>query len=421
MKIKMLSDLEEEDEALFGRKALKLAFLSKRNFFTKNGFSVSFDFFDEFLRESSVFEFLNQKITTISSEKDATKLSNDVRAYIQMSSIEEDKLNYILDFYHSLTISTKDKDAEKIVNSSSDPLAVLRLSYSDSIKENVPAIRNIKGDREVEKSIIEAFSYLFSVKRILEIARTKRLPRIALIFQEMVMPEKSGFCTINKGQDIQIFSSFGFIDAIKKGEIKPDYFKLSFERFEILDRAISKKDFAYFSSLSDYKIEKRSIPEEDAEDPSLSNRELNQLFEAAKRISILLKNNLDFEWAFTSEGLQILNYEVKNMEEKNVFEMIFDEDELSENSDDENKLSESETEQIRISQEINEESSSGEYAEEKVDNTKDEEKNNIIDIDLVKIENAMDKIIEKYAKINPSLKDILALYKEDLLEELKRN
>ncbi|MDK2908294.1 MAG: hypothetical protein PWQ87_752, partial [Candidatus Woesearchaeota archaeon] len=58
---------------------------------------------------------------------------------------------------------------------------------------------------------------------------------------------------------------------------------------------------------------------------------------------------------------------------------------------------------------------------EKVDNTKDEEKNNSIDIDLVKIENAMDKIIEKYAKINPSLKDILALYKEDLIEELKRN
>ncbi|MDI3473741.1 MAG: Pyruvate phosphate dikinase, AMP/ATP-binding domain [Candidatus Woesearchaeota archaeon] len=418
MKIKMLSELEEEDEALFGRKALKLAFLSKRKFFSKNGFSVSFDFFDEFLKDSSVFEFLNQKITTISSEKDATKLSNDVRAYVQMSSIDEDKLNSILDFYHSLTISSENKDAERIVNSSSDPLVVLRLSYSDSIKENVPAIRNIKGDKEVERSIIEAFSYLFSVERIIEIARTRRLPRIALIFQEMVMPEKSGFCRVSKGKEIQIFSSFGFIDSIKKGETKPDSFKLSFERFEILDRFISKKDFGYFNN-SDYRIEKRPISEEDAEDPSLSNRELNQLFETAKRISIFLKSSVDFEWALTSEGLQILNYEVKNMEEKNVFEMIFDEDELDESSDNENKISENESEQIRISQEINEVSSSEEYSEEK-DNTKDEEKNNA-DIDLVRIKNAMDKIIDKYAKINPSLKDILALYKEDLLEELKRN
>jgi phosphoenolpyruvate synthase/pyruvate phosphate dikinase len=432
MEIRWLSQLENEDIEEFGAKAVKLSLLSKRNIPVSQGFTLSSDFFDEFLRESKVFDFLNQKIMTVSSEKDASKLSKDIRTFIQMSAFPEGSLSKILGFYHAIdvTANPENSTADKLLNSKSNPLVVLRLSSRPEDRHiDFPAIRNIKGGKEIQAALLEAFSFIFSSQTIIEISKSRSLPRIALIFQQMVNSKKSGFCHFKKGKPIEIFSTFGLVDSIKKGEVYPDMFKVDSGNFKILSRQIHKKEIAYYNDLFQNKIKEVSVAEDDTKDPSLTHDEVNELYEIANKLSIILKTDFDFEWAFDTKGLKIINYEVKHMAEKDVFDVIFEEDDGQETHEEE------ETNQEQTNQGTNEggntegrevqsnsENNTGQPQPSSPEGSQEQEpeKNEESSLEIDNIGAAFDKIREKYAKINPNLKDILALYKEDVLDELRR-
>ncbi len=453
MEIKWLSQIENEEIDSFGAKAVKFSLLLSRDLPIPQGFALSFDFFDEFLRESKVFDFLNQKIMTVSSQKDANKLSKDIRTYIQMSAFPEEALNKILGFYHAIDVSSEAQEtsADKLLNSASDPLVVLRLSCRPKDKNiDFPAIRNIKGEKEIQAALLEAFSFLFSSETIIEISKSRRLPRVALIFQRMVNSKKSGFCHFKKDKPFEIFSTFGLIDSIKKGEVYPDMFRLAYKSFNILSRQIHKKEIAYYNDLLQHKIREVSVEGDDTKDPSITYKELNELYNIAKRLNLILKTDFDFEWAFDSKGLWIINYEVKQMAEKDVFDVIFEEDDEQQisNEDSNSEAQREDDANIDASGETNPETESEEnlnpqQSEQEQTYTQEHEKEqgneasyqtqenqqehqevnqepNKEQLNFDKISNAFDKVTDKYARINPSLKDILGLYKEDVLEELRK-
>ena len=172
----------------------------------------------------------------------------------------------------------------------------------------------VMGADEVERQVRACWASLYSVPSI-AYRRRKGLPEagvaMAVVVQRMVDARCAGVMftrspTTGDRSVIVIESAWGLGSAVVSGEVTPDRFVVGKITGEISVREIRDKHVRHVPQATGGTVEQET-PGELREAPSLSDPELMQLREVARRIEKHYGRPQDIEWAFDqAQGLRIL-------------------------------------------------------------------------------------------------------------------
>ncbi len=298
-------------------------------------------------------------------------------------------LEELEDAYEAITLSENEEISAKELfspDTKNIPIVIRPSLLNRKDSKNIPTFLNILNFENLVKYIKEEIKFLV------------KFPYSGIIIQRLIKPKKSGFIERINGKTI-IKATFGYTKAIKESNYYDTY---TIDDGNIISEiGVKRIAYLYNDSLKD--IEKINVL--NSNDPVLEERDITKLMNIFKRIS---KYDIPFiEWMYEDDFYIIdveleLNKWVKGKmkeerKEESIFNMIFEEKE-------EPKEEERKEEFIAVNEIL--------QSEEK---SKDKKTNKD------RIEQAMDKLIEKYSKINPMLKDVLLLFKQDLIELLNKD
>lgn len=129
--------------------------------------------------------------------------------------------------------------------------------------------------------------------------------QVAVVIQKMIDPEKSGVLftcdPVKKTLDSYVISSvYGVGEGLVSGALDADSFWLEASSGKVVSSSIvSKKE--KFTTLPKMGIIKQDVPPHFQDQPSLNERELENLFKWAQKIHVQWNRPQDIEWAI-SEG-----------------------------------------------------------------------------------------------------------------------
>jgi len=420
-----------------GLKAMKFLRLLKEGLPVPAGFCLGGSSFESYLKDSKTADFIVSQLF-FGKEVDTSKLSNQISWLISNSRLKEAVLGDILENYETLGIlERKGLKVEDLIWTSKETNVSIRPSLNDtSINISFPNINCIKGIKNIERGIMLLYASMFSKEALEYIKAKQKIPNIAVLIQQTIIPKKAGFCSYKKGEAIKIYSNFGASDSIKNGEVFPDLFEVDQNTFKIIGRKISSKNVAYLFDKTDGTIKRISVPLSGRSEESLATVEISRVYNTCQRLREVISGNFSFEWAINDYGIWILNYEVKEMEEQDVFQMIGKSEEEKGQKKEGTKPesysatiennTEKEPEKIRIFQDEKDNLNTLGEAPIAEQTNNLENKSNIQDKEAKTTEFnealslAFQKAIDKFSKINPRLKEILLLFEEEIKENLQK-
>lgn len=438
LSIKWLSKTAILSPEEVGLKAMKFLLLIKAGLPVPPGFCLTGASFESYLKESKTADFIVSQLF-FGKNVDIPKLSNQISWLISNSRLKEPLLNEIEENYEALgVLERKSLKVEDLIWTSKETNVSIRPSLNENnLSISFPNLNCIKSIKNLERGIVLLYASMFS-KDALEYIKTKqKIPNLSILIQQTIIPKKAGFCSYKKGEYVKIYSNFGASDSIKNGEVYPDLFEIDENTFKIIGKKIASKNVAYLFDKTDGTIKRISIPLSGRNEESLITSEISRIYNTNQRLKETIGNNFSFEWAINDYGIWILNYEVKEMEDQDVFQMIGKNEEEKEESkqtidynqarepekiklfQNEGNLSESNNEKEKQGEHKNNQEDSKEQVAQQFDQNQTEltkEKTNMEFNDELK--SAFQKAIDKFSKINPHLKDVLLLFEEEVKENL---
>ncbi|GEM_PF-2551369 len=433
-----------------GVKAIKFLRLIKEGLPIPSGFCISGSSFEEYLKQSKTADFIVSQLF-FGKNTDILKLSNQISWLISNSRLKDSLLNEIEENYEALGINErKNLKVEDLIWTGKETNVSIRPSLNDSsFSISFPNINCMRSIKNIERAIMLLYASMFSKDSLEYIKAKQKIPNISIIIQQTIIPKKAGFCSFKKGESIKIYSNFGASDSIKNGEVYPDIFEIDQSIFKIIGRKISSKNVAYLFDKTDGNIKRISIPLSERNEESLSTIEISRVYNTCKRLQESINNNFSFEWTINDYGIWILNYEVKEMEDQDVFQIIGKNEESEKENvepkkygdtivyneekepekiklfqneenpiqDNNKKTYQDEDKTAQISESVQETKQYHQVQKEQILNEKLNEKNLEFSQEL---KQAFQNAIDKFSKINPHLKDMLLLFEQEVKENLKK-
>ncbi|TFG17161.1 MAG: hypothetical protein EU531_04165 [Promethearchaeota archaeon] len=304
-----LNDTDNLDVNLIGMKAANLGTLIQNNIKVPNGYVISTNAYELFLKYNNLEEVIHNELSKMDNKSfESIKLcSTKIR-----NAFLEGKLPRPLIF----ELQSK---SNSIFN---QPLAI----RSSALAEDLPGLSfagqydsylNIKGEEDIIRHIKRCYSSLWTTRAI-SYRIKNNIPhfnlKVALIIQELVSAKSAGilFTTnpINPEQpQIIIESNFGLGESIASGKISPDQFVVNRKNkkktmLSIIDKRVGNKRISIHpnSSLNGSGVEILELPDHLNEKPSLSDKQIIELSRIGIQIEAIFKRKpQDIEWAIDKD------------------------------------------------------------------------------------------------------------------------
>jgi pyruvate,water dikinase len=306
-----LDQISIKDKYLVGGKALNLGKLINFDFNIPKGFALTINAYKLFLEQNNISEMIN---TLTSQNYNENNLKQDIN-FDEIAQIH----NLILKGHFSSEI--KENIKKLYIDLRLKSVAV----RSSATIEDLPEA-SFAGQYESYLNLKNFDNIIYHIKKCYASAWTKRavsyrlennIPineiNIAVIIQEMIDAKLAGVLftqnpiSLEKSESL-IESNFGLGESIMSGLVNPDQFIINCitknrrNKFEIIDRRISKKNLSMDVDLEGEGIKSIELDDDIYSKPSCSDKELINLVKIGKKIEAKLNFPQDIEWAIDNNN-----------------------------------------------------------------------------------------------------------------------
>lgn len=308
-----LSELSSEDHHIVGGKAANLGQLIKAGIPVPPGFAVTVSAFEKVMSYSNVKQAIQECLRGFDlSRIDAVEATcKKVRTLIEVIPIPEDVAEAILSEYYALARKLGVDDPEVAVRSS----ATVEDSAKASFAGQMESYLFVRGGKNVLESVKKCFSSAFTPRALAynpEVARRFQEngtdafnARMGVVVQAMVNCRSAGVMfTLNPSTGdpniITIEGVLGVGEPLTQGTVNPDRFFVEKSNLSLIDRQIASKDTMVSRNPdqnSPLPCKELSVPTGDRTKPSLSEDQVMELAEYARRIEKFYARHVDIEWA----------------------------------------------------------------------------------------------------------------------------
>jgi pyruvate,water dikinase len=304
------ADLTLADRPSVGGKGGSLGELTRAGIAVPGGFVVRTAAFEAFIGELERSAPLRARVEALPAEDlDAiTALSSELVARVQQVPLP-----------HVLRAALSDAHGMLCGADAGSPLAVRSSATTEDAEDaSFAGLQDtylwVMGAQEVERQVRACWASLYSVPSI-AYRRKQGLPEagvaMAVVVQQMVDARCAGVMftrspTTGDRSVIVIEGAWGLGSAVVSGEVTPDRFVMGKITGEVTVRDIRDKHVRHVP-LTGGGTAEQETPAELREVPCLSDEQLQQLREVARRIEKHYGRPQDIEWAFDQQGaLRIL-------------------------------------------------------------------------------------------------------------------
>ena len=310
MYVKKFEDLSKDDLGIAGGKGANLGELTQAGIPVPPGFVVTSKTYDKFMRDTGIFnsvmDILDQ--VDINNTKELQEASEKIKGIIIETPIPDGISTYITEAYNQLSQRVGEEEADVAIRSSATAEDLPEASFAGQQDTflHVQGLENvIEYVRKCWASLFEARAIFYREENNFEHSQVY----IAVVVQQMVDSDKAGVMfTVNPstGENIALIEgSWGLGESVVSGSVTPDNYAVAKETNEILNVTISDKKTMFTNEEGGTSIQV-DVPEELRKERVLSDEELIELVEMAKRVEGHYGKPQDTEWAFHDGDLFLL-------------------------------------------------------------------------------------------------------------------
>ncbi len=265
------------------------------------GFAVTTDAYYDFLVETGLRDPICRVLQKTASGASVDEVGEEVRGMIHATAIPGPVEDAIRRAYRELCDRSGGGDLPVAVRSSATLEDLADASFAGLQDTYLWVI----GEDAVVDKVRACWASLFT-DRVIAYREEKGFShenvRISVGIQKMANARSSGVLfTLNPingdRSKVAINAAWGFGEGVVSGDITPDDFLVDKVTFDVIRRNVVPKPEAYLLVSSEEGVQVRAVPEADREKASISDDEIRELTELARRIEKHYGRPMDVEWA----------------------------------------------------------------------------------------------------------------------------
>lgn len=312
-----LEDVDKGKGELVGGKAANLGEMFKANLPVPPGFAITTEAYELLIKENNLKSKIDEILNGI--EPDNTKSLRDASAHIENmiinSKMPEPVMKSIQESYESLSVGEEVKTvggaALDFVRAGRDQtfVAVRSSATAEDLADasfagQMKTLVNVSGINNVYDAVKSCWASLFTPRAIFY-RKEKNIevtPRMGVIVQRMVDPEKSGVMftshpVTNDRSKVVIEASWGLGESVVSGRVTPDEYVLEKETGEVLEKKINKKLTLRRRDQATGKTVEERVSLDKVSADTLSQQEIKKLWDLARRVEDHYNGQpQDIEW-----------------------------------------------------------------------------------------------------------------------------
>lgn len=307
-----LEDVDKDTKNV-GRKASCLGELKKIGLNVPDGFIVTSDAFELFIKENN----LNVKIKSLLSNINFNDISSVKRASKEIQNailngcVPKDVETSIKEAYIELSVGKEVKKvggfALDLIKAGRETVVCVRPSPftddSSSYAGILKAVMNVRGERKIVNSVKDVWASLYTPEAIFyrKERRMDMFSNMGVIVQKMVNANRSGVVfsidPIEKDQTkIVIEAGFGLGDPIVSGLIRPDMYIVNKSDGNIVKKYINRKVWEKRMNKSTGNVVMERVSEQKKNISSLNENDIKVILEITLKIEEHFKFPQNIEW-----------------------------------------------------------------------------------------------------------------------------
>ena len=296
--IKPFKEISKDDISIAGGKGASLGEMTQAHFPVPSGFVIVAQAYEVFV------ERIKPKITALLKNLDVEdteqldKTANVIQKLISAQKFSEELRKEILAAYKEL--------GQGFVAARSS--ATTEDLPSASFAGQQATYLNVKGDKELIKSVQDCWASLFTARAIYY-RKTKGFDHmkslIAVVVQTMVDARAAGVAFSvnpidNNKNDIVIEASFGLGEAVVSGQVTPDLYVVHKDTLKIHQKTVNEQEWGFYRDQKTGKTIKKNVPDPKAQ--VLSDKEIITIGKLVKQVEQHYGCPQDTEWAVDEKG-----------------------------------------------------------------------------------------------------------------------
>lgn len=309
--IRWFGQLSRADVPIAGGKGANLGELTRAGVPVPPGFVITSRAFDHFIEVTGLRDRIRDLVEQLDvNDTEALRAaSDDMGAMIMEAEMPRETRDSIVAAYQRLSVETGQSEPFVAVRSSATAEDTAETSFAGMNE----TFLNVRGADSLVESVKKCWASLYGA-RVLFYRKTQNVPveklSIAVIVQVMVNSDKAGVMfTVNPATGDQgvivIESAFGLGDSVVSGSVNPDLYVVRKDTFAIVNQVIAEKEFMNVRG-PEGGVERRDLPPEQKNAPSLSQDEAEELARIGQRIHDHYGSAQDIEWAIEGGRVYIV-------------------------------------------------------------------------------------------------------------------
>jgi pyruvate,water dikinase len=306
-------DKVERETKNAGRKASNLGELIKLGLNVPEGFVLTSDAFDLFLKENELSKKIGSALSQIdfNDVSSIKKASSGIQNAILNGNMPRKVEQSIKEAYEELSVGREVKKVggfaldlvkagrETVVCVRPSPFADDSLSFAGQMRAEM----NVKGNGRIINTVKKVWASLYTPGAIFyrKEKGMDNMPSTAVIIQKMVNADKSGVIfSVDPAEGDQskivIEAGFGLGDPVVSGLIRPDAYIIEKSEGNILKKTINKKLWEKRVDKSTGNVIMERLPESRMNMPVLSESDVKTLLDTTMKIEGHFKFPQNIEW-----------------------------------------------------------------------------------------------------------------------------
>jgi len=300
-----LAEVTKDHYDIVGKKCANLGEMTRAGFHVPQGFALSLDAYDKFMRQTGALEEVKTYLLSFKADPhDPAELpkwqqaSDVIRGIVESKPMPAEMADAILPYYAEVSRRTGIKDC---------PVAT-RSAGAASHPGQYETFLHVRGGEDVLQNIIRVWGSTFNQRSLVARARGNyavEYDPIGVAVLQMVNAKAAGVIfTLNPATGdrakIMIGGNWGLGESVVSGSVTPDEWMLDKVVLEIIKRTISPKDIEYIVDLSG-KVIVANIPPDRQNVPCLTDQEVLGLAKGGKKIEQHYGEPQDIEWVIDKD------------------------------------------------------------------------------------------------------------------------
>jgi pyruvate,water dikinase len=271
-----------------------------------SGFAVTTDFYEAFLEEQSLGEYITERLATVDTNDDnaVAEASEDIREHIESVEFPDVLSEELEASWERLQSEADTDDLQVAVRSSATAEDLPDASFAGQQDTYL----NVRDFESVKQRTKECMASLFTTRAITyreENGFDRDEVLISVGIQKMVEARTSGVMfTLNPSNGdqskVRIEANWGLGEAVVSGRVTPDSFLVDKPVYKVVDRNVQQKDV--MDVTTDIGIEEVTVEDDKQDVPSVTADEIVKLTDLAKSIEQHYDEPQDIEWAIEEQG-----------------------------------------------------------------------------------------------------------------------